>query len=77
MVFYSCDPGLVPERRMMSVCIGTGWSPNPVALSCSIGILQLRNMHGKLLCVFGRVIKDEKLEQEVGEAGATENDRQD
>ena len=40
VVFYSCDPGLVPERRMMSVCTGTGWSPNPGALGCSEGMLQ-------------------------------------
>ena len=40
VVFYSCDPGLVPEHRMMSVCTGTGWSPNPGALNCSVGILQ-------------------------------------
>ena len=37
-VFYSCDPGLVPEMRMMSVCTGTGWSPNPVDLYCTTGI---------------------------------------
>jgi len=39
-VFYSCDPGLIPEMRMMSVCTGTGWSPNPGALGCSVGMLQ-------------------------------------
>ena len=40
VVFYSCDPGLVPVMRMMSVCTGSGWSPNPGALNCSIGMLQ-------------------------------------
>ena len=33
MVFYSCDQGLVPERRMMSMCTSSGGSPNPGALS--------------------------------------------
>jgi len=36
VVFYNCDPGLVPERRMMSLCTVTGWSPDPGALSCSV-----------------------------------------
>ena len=39
-VFYSCDPGLVPEERMMSVCTVNGWSPNPGASTCSVGMLQ-------------------------------------
>ena len=38
VVFYSCDPGLVPEMRMRARCIGTGWSPNPGVLSCSVGM---------------------------------------
>ena len=33
-VFYSCDPGLVPERRMRAVCTRNGWSPNPADLNC-------------------------------------------
>jgi len=40
VVFYSCDPGFGPEHRMMSVWTGTGWSPNPGALNCSLGMLQ-------------------------------------
>ena len=38
-VFYSCDPGLVPEERMSSVCTVNGWSPNPADLSCTVGML--------------------------------------
>ena len=38
-VFYSCDPGLVPERRVKSVCAGNEWSPNPTDLSCTVGML--------------------------------------
>jgi len=37
-VFYSCDPGLVPERRMRAVCTENGWSPNPRDLSCTVGM---------------------------------------
>ena len=33
-VFYSCNPGLVPEGRMRAVCTNSGWSPNPADLSC-------------------------------------------
>ena len=40
VVFYSCDPGLVPERRMMSLCTGSGWSPNPAVLNCSVGMFK-------------------------------------
>ena len=36
-VFYSCNPGLVPEERMRAVCTRNGWSPNPTDLSCSVG----------------------------------------
>ena len=38
-VLYSCDPGLVPEGRMRTNCTRNGWSPNPAALSCSVGML--------------------------------------
>ena len=38
-VFYSCDPGLVPEGRMRANCTRNGWSPNPADLSCSVGML--------------------------------------
>ena len=38
-VFYSCDPGLVPEGRMNANCTRNGWSPNPADLSCSVGML--------------------------------------
>ena len=38
-VFYSCDPGLVPDGRMRAVCTGYGWSPNPADLSCTEGML--------------------------------------
>ena len=37
-VFYSCDPGLVPEGRMRAVCTRNGWSPNPDDLRC-VGML--------------------------------------
>ena len=36
-VFYSCDPGLVPEGRMKAVCTRNGWSPNPAELCCTFG----------------------------------------
>jgi len=36
VVFYSCDPGLVPEQQMRAVCTGNGWSPNPGDLNCSV-----------------------------------------
>jgi len=35
VVFYSCDPGLVPVGRMMSVCTGSGWNPDLPGLNCS------------------------------------------
>ena len=38
-VFYSCDPGLVPEGRMRAVCTRNGWSPNPADLNCAVGML--------------------------------------
>ena len=38
-VFYSCDPGLVPVGRMRTVCTENGWSPNPVDLNCTVGML--------------------------------------
>ena len=38
-MFYSCDPGLVPEGRMSANCTRNGWSPNPGDLSCSVGML--------------------------------------
>ena len=38
-VFYSCNPGLVPEGWMRAVCTRNGWSPNPADLSCSVGML--------------------------------------
>ena len=34
-VFYSCDPGLVPDGRMRSTCTESGWSPNPTHLNCT------------------------------------------
>ena len=37
-VFYSCNPGLVPEGRMRAVCTRNGWSPNPADLSCTLGM---------------------------------------
>ena len=37
-VFYSCDPGLVPEGRMRAVCTRNGWSPNPADLNCTVGM---------------------------------------
>ena len=37
-VFYSCDPGLVPEGRMRAVCTEDGWSPNPADLNCTVGM---------------------------------------
>ena len=38
VAFYSCDPGLVPVMRMRAECTGNGWSPNPVDLSCTVGM---------------------------------------
>ena len=40
VVFYSCDPGLVPELWMRAMCMEDGWSPNPANLHCSPGILE-------------------------------------
>ena len=34
-VFYRCDPGLVPEGIMRTVCSRNGWNPNPADLSCT------------------------------------------
>ena len=34
-VFYSCDPGHVPQERMRAVCTENGWTPNPVDLRCT------------------------------------------
>ena len=28
---------------MMSVCTGSGWSPNPAALGCSLGMFNMVN----------------------------------
>ena len=50
MVFYSCDPGLVPEMRMRAMCIGTGWSPNPAVLSCSVGMWHSKPTHYCIVC---------------------------
>ena len=49
VVFYSCDPGLVPEMRMMSVCTGSGWSPNTADLNCSVGMFECQVPDGSLL----------------------------
>ena len=38
VAFYSCNPGLVPAGSMRAVCTGSGWSPNPADLSCSVGM---------------------------------------
>ena len=38
-VFYSCNPGLVPEGRMRANCTRNGWSPNPADHSCAVGVL--------------------------------------
>ena len=38
-VFYSCDPGLVPEGTMRTVCTRNEWSPNPADLNCTEGML--------------------------------------
>ena len=46
MIFYGCYPGFVPQIRLMSVCTRTGWSPNPGALSCSVGMLQVWESRG-------------------------------
>ena len=50
MVFYSCDPGLVPEGRMRAVCTENGWSSNPADLNCSSGIIMIIRMHSYLCC---------------------------
>lgn len=44
-VFYSCNPGLVPERRMRAVCTVNGWTPNPRDLSCTLGMLLVNGAH--------------------------------
>ena len=40
-VFYSCDPGLVPEGRMRAVCTENGWSPNPAYVRCTTGMFSM------------------------------------
>ena len=37
-VFYRCNQGLVPERRMRAVCTRNGWSPNPAEICCTVGM---------------------------------------
>ena len=37
-VFYSCDPGLLPEGRMRTVCTENRWSPNPADMNCTVGM---------------------------------------
>ena len=44
-VFYSCNPGLVPEGRMRAICTRSGWSPNPADLDCTEGVLQYLLLH--------------------------------
>ena len=50
-VFYSCDPGLVPEGRMRAVCTVNGWSPNPADLSCTVGMLLVTKACLSVPCV--------------------------
>ena len=38
-VFYSCNQGLVPERRMRAMCTRNGWSPTPADLNCTESML--------------------------------------
>ena len=52
-VFYSCDPGLVPEGRMKALCTESGWSPNPAGLNCTVGTL-LWVDHVSVPCVMFR-----------------------
>jgi len=60
VVFYSCDPGLIPEMRMMSMCTGSGWSPNPCDLTCSIGMFQCQIPDGSFLHEGHHVLTQEK-----------------
>ena len=39
VVLYRCDPGLVPEEKMRTMCTENGWSPNPADLNCFLGIV--------------------------------------
>ena len=59
-VFYSCNQGLVPERRMRTVCTNSGWSPNPAELSCILGNFQL--MMVCALCVMNDLVICERDE---------------
>jgi len=54
VVFYSCDPGLVPEGRMRAVCTENGWSPKPADLNCFSSILDnsIHYMQSYLCCVY-------------------------
>ena len=38
-MFYSCDPGHFPERRMSTVCTEHEWILNPGDFICTIGML--------------------------------------
>ena len=38
VVFFSCDPGLVPGQRMTAVCTEDGWSPDPADLNCNVPV---------------------------------------
>ena len=40
-VFYSCNPGHVPEGRKSSVCTENGWIPNPADFSCTVGMFSV------------------------------------
>ena len=55
-VFYSCDPGLVPEGRMRAVCTRNGWSSNPADLRCTVGMLYSLK-HVSAHCVAEYVLK--------------------
>ena len=50
-IVYQCQSGLLPDRRMTSVCGGDGrWNPDPATLMCKgktyVCITRLKNFNG-------------------------------
>ena len=66
VVFYSCDSGLVPERRMMSLCTGSGWSPNPADLNCSVGMFKINGKYLMIVCCMKVIVSLHVIIREWG-----------
>ena len=43
-IFFRCNPGFVPARRMRTVCGADGrWNPDPATLVCTCGLIWQNN----------------------------------